>query len=175
MIMEHSPNLAQIAALIQATPETIRSELRALGLEAARWHPAPAEWCANQIIGHLIEADRNGFHGRIQTILSEDQPQLKTWDISGIVAQRQDCERDPFELLDKLAAMRADSAQLVTSLRPVDLLCAGTHPLVGELRVVDLIHEWIHHDRNHIKQLLSNIQAFVWPNMGDAQRFGKVF
>ena len=49
------------------------------------------------------------------------------------------------------------------------------HPLVGELRVVDLIHEWIHHDQNHIKQILNNIQAYVWPNMGNAQNFGKIY
>jgi hypothetical protein len=37
--------------------------------------------------------------------------------------------------------------------------------------VADLLHEWVHHDRNHLKQLLANVQAFVWPHMGNAQRF----
>ena len=173
--MEVSSNLIQIAALIRATPETIRSELQALGGEAARWHPAPGEWCINEVIGHIIEADRHGFHGRIQTILTIERPQLQTWDITGIVARRQDCQRDGFELLDELAAMRTESAQLVTGLTPAQLRRSGDHPLVGELRVVDLIHEWIHHDRNHVKQILSNIQSWVWPNMGNAQRFGRVF
>ena len=171
------PNLAQIAALIRTTPHTLRTELQALGPEAARWHPAPDAdaWCINEVIGHLIEADRHGFHGRIQTILAEDRPQLEMWDITGIAAQRRDCERNTFNILDELTTMRESSARLVTELRPDQLERAGIHPLVGELRVVDLIHEWIHHDQNHIKQILSNIQAYVWPNMGNAQRFGAVF
>ena len=167
--------MLQIAALIRATPETLRSELTALGAEAACWHPAPGEWCFNEVIGHIMEADKHGFHGRIQIILAETQPRLQTWDITGIAARRRDCERDPFDLLDELTAMRAESAQLVTGLQPDQLIRSGLHPLVGELRVVDLIHEWIHHDRNHIKQVLNNIQAYVWPNMGNAQRFGKIY
>ena len=37
--------------------------------------------------------------------------------------------------------------------------------------VADLLHEWVHHDRNHLKQMLSNIQAYVWPHMANAQKF----
>ena len=173
--LNNTPNLAQIAALIRATPETIRSEVIALGLEAARRHPAPGEWCINEVIGHIIEADRHGFHGRIETILAETEPGLQTWDITGIAARRHDCQRDTFNLLDELAARRAESADLLTGLQPDQLMRSGFHPLVGGLRVLDLIHEWIHHDQNHIKQILSNIQAYVWPNMGNAQNFSKIF
>jgi hypothetical protein len=44
---------------------------------------------------------------------------------------------------------------------------------VGHLRIGDLLHEWVHHDRNHHKQMLANVQAFVWPHMGNAQRFSR--
>jgi hypothetical protein len=47
---------------------------------------------------------------------------------------------------------------------------SGRHPKVGELSVGDVVNEWIHHDRNHLKQILSNLQAYVWPQMGAAQR-----
>jgi hypothetical protein len=55
--------------------------------------------------------------------------------------------------------------------RPADLDRVGLHPEVGELRVRDLLGEWVHHDRNHVRQLLANTQARVWPQMGNAQRF----
>jgi len=42
---------------------------------------------------------------------------------------------------------------------------------VGELTVADLLQEWVFHDRNHLKQILSNVQAYVWPHMGNAQKF----
>jgi hypothetical protein len=37
--------------------------------------------------------------------------------------------------------------------------------------VADLLHEWVFHDRNHIRQLLANAQARAWPAMGNARRF----
>ena len=52
-----------------------------------------------------------------------------------------------------------------------DLARGGHHPTVGYLRVGDLLNEWIHHDRNHVRQILANVQAHVWPHMGNAQKF----
>ena len=48
---------------------------------------------------------------------------------------------------------------------------SGRHPKVGSLTVSDVLHEWVHHDRNHLKQIMSNVQALAWPHMGNAQRF----
>jgi len=67
--------------------------------------------------------------------------------------------------------MRRDSVALVAGLRAADLGRGGQHPKVGPLRVADLLHEWVHHDRNHIRQMLANLQTVAWPHMGNAQRF----
>ncbi|MCH8994996.1 MAG: hypothetical protein IH959_08550 [Chloroflexi bacterium] len=42
---------------------------------------------------------------------------------------------------------------------------------MGDLRVTDVLHEWLHHDRNHAKQLFSNVQAYARPHIGNAQQF----
>jgi hypothetical protein len=84
---------------------------------------------------------------------------------------RRDCERDPADLLDEFLELRESSLELVSGLRPDDLTRSGEHVTVGRLAVVDLLHEWVHHDRNHLKQLLANVQARVWPEMGNARRF----
>ena len=62
---------------------------------------------------------------------------------------------------------------LVAGLGAADLGRGGRHPKVGLLHVSDLLHEWVHHDRNHLRQLLANVQAFAWPSMGNAQRFSR--
>ncbi len=48
-----------------------------------------------------------------------------------------------------------------------------THPDVGDLRVDELLGEWVHHDRNHIRQLLGVTQDRVWAQMGNARRFSQ--
>ncbi|HKG57500.1 MAG TPA: DinB family protein [Candidatus Limnocylindrales bacterium] len=161
---------SQIAALLEATLAIVAEEMRALGAEAA-WRPAPGEWCANEVVGHVIEAENRGFAGRIRTILAEDRPRLAAWDQPSIAAARNDCARPPDELVAELTAMRRASVELVRGLRDADLQRVGIHPHVGDLTVGDLIAEWVHHDRNHVRQLLANGQARVWPQMGNAQRF----
>jgi hypothetical protein len=37
--------------------------------------------------------------------------------------------------------------------------------------VKDLLQEWVHHDRNHTKQLLAVVQERVYPHMGNSQKF----
>ena len=43
--------------------------------------------------------------------------------------------------------------------------------MVGPLTVSDLLQEWVHHDRNHARQMMANVQAYAWPHMGNAQKF----
>ena len=160
----------RVAALLGATSDVVAAELEALG-EAAGWRPAPGEWSANECVGHLLEAERRGFAGRIRHILAEDRPTLATWDQPAVAAARRDDLRDGRELAAEFVALRADSLTLVGSLTSADLGRVGIHPEVGELRVDELLGEWVHHDRNHVRQLLAVTQARVWDQMGNARRF----
>ncbi|MEO8228827.1 MAG: DinB family protein [Chloroflexota bacterium] len=161
---------ARIADLLEAAAATILAELEALG-PAARWRPASAEWSANECLGHLLEAERRGFNGRIRTILAKDKPALQGWDQVGVALARRDHERPSAELLVEFLPLRADSIDLVRSLRAEHVARTGLHDRVGELAIGDLLGEWVHHDRNHIRQILAVTQARVWPQMGNARRF----
>jgi hypothetical protein len=165
---------AHTAALLRASIETLRAEAAALGIDGLRWHPAPGEWCANEVVGHMIEAERRGFAGRIQLILEQPGRDPGTWDPELVARERHDCDRDGRELIEELAALREASLRLVEELRPKQLELSEEHPEVGTLRIIDLLHEWPHHDRAHVKQVLSNVQAYVWPHMGNAQRFSEI-
>jgi len=162
---------AEVAACLDAAMATLRAELGALPERVLAWHPAPGEWCANEVLGHLIEAERRGFAGRIRIILASDRPALQAWDQQEVARARRDCARPAASLLDELAALRRESAALVRALRAAELDRGGEHPKVGFLRVRDLLAEWVHHDRNHIRQALANVQAYVWPAMGNSQKF----
>ena len=84
-----------IAALLEASARAVEAELWALGDEGG-WRPAPAEWSANECVGHLIEAERRGFAGRIRVILAAppDRPaDLEAWDPPAVAAARGDDRR----------------------------------------------------------------------------------
>jgi hypothetical protein len=162
---------AAVAPFLRATIATLTAEVDALSASALAWHPAPGEWCVKDVLGHLIETERRGFAGRIRIILAGQEPRLESWDQTAVAAARRDCERDGRALLGELATMRQESVRLVEGLRAADLARGGHHPTVGHLTVGDLLNEWVHHDRNHVRQILANVQAYVWPNMGNTQKF----
>jgi hypothetical protein len=162
---------AEVAALIESALATIRAEVAALPEAATTFHPGDAEWSINEVIGHLIEAERRGFAGRVREFLAKDEPACVPWDQDVVARERKDCARPLGALVDELGALRADSAKLVEGLPAASLNRGGQHPKVGRLTVGDVVHEWVHHDRNHLKQIMANVQAQAWPHMGNAQRF----
>ena len=161
----------EVADLLESSGHAFAASLDALTPELAAWRPAAGEWCINEVVGHVIETEKNGFAGRIQVILGADEPDLPTWDRDRIIQDRNDCARDPKELKQELLELRGESIKLVRSLRPEQMPRGGLHPQVGRLTVDELLHEWVHHDGNHLRQALGNVQAYVWPHMGNARRF----
>lgn len=161
----------RIADLLESTCALIEAEVRGLTEADARWHPAPGEWCVNEVLGHMIESEKRGFFGRITRTLAQDRPFEEPWDQIAVARERKDCERVAASLFMEWMGHRHMSLELVRSLRPDQLDRACVHGKVGELRVRDLLHEWVHHDRNHTRQLLANVQARVWPHMANSQKF----
>jgi hypothetical protein len=165
-----------VAALLQSAGAMIRSEMSALPEPALAFHPAPGEWCVKEVLGHLIESERRGFAGRIEIILAAgdragEELALEGWDQEVVARERNDCARAVGALLEEFAKARAAGVAVAVRLTATDLARAGRHPKVGLLKVGDLLHEWVHHDRNHMRQMLANVQAYAWPHMGNAQRF----
>jgi hypothetical protein len=162
---------AQISAFLRAGHDHIAVELTALGDEWARWRPAQDEWSANECLGHIIEADRRGFGGRIERILATDGVVEQGWDQIAVAAARRDNDRSVREILAEFEAGRAAGLLVVEGLAAGDLDRFAIHDRVGRVTIRDLLHEWVFHDRNHIRQMLANAQARAWPAMGNARRF----
>jgi hypothetical protein len=162
---------SEVAGILEASGDAVGRLLTSLPEAVATWRPAPDQWCVNECVGHLIEAERRGFSGRIRIILEGDEPALEAWDAAEVARERGDCERSSDELLREFQALRRDSLHLLRSLQPEHLKRGGIHPQVARLTVDELLHEWVHHDGNHLSQAYANVQAYVWPLMGNTRTF----
>ena len=156
----------EVTSRIAAAGAAIEAELGTMSDELASWHPAPGEWCVKEVLAHLLLSERDGFAGRIGEILAAEEPNLRA---TGSAEPA--CARSLEAMLAEFRSQRARSVELVSSLGKADLGRAGIHERVGRLTVNDLLHEWVHHDRAHLKQMLGNVQARVWPSMGGAQAY----
>ena len=164
----HRRARARIASPIcsAASAATVVAELLALGDDGG-WRPEPGEWSANECVGHLIEAERRGFAGRIRTILAATartgRSQLEAWDPPAVAEARRDHLRSGAGAGRRVRRRFAPTACASSAgSRPADMARVGIHPEVGPLRVDELLGEWVHHDRNHVRQMLAVTQARVW-------------
>jgi hypothetical protein len=165
--------LGQARRLLAATMNVVRVECDALTAAQLAWRPGDDDWCIKEVIGHLVEADRRGFAGRIRHILTAERPALATWDQPAVSAARGDHRRPARRLLDEFFSTRTEGLNLLRQVTPGQLDRTGLHPDVGELRVRDLLHEWVFHDRAHLQQILENVKLLLWPQMGNARRFSR--
>ena len=163
-------DLAQIATILRTTPETLRQVVGGLDTPVLHFHPAPNEWCINEVIGHLIEMDKLAFADRVEMILGEERPSFQGFDVNAIAAARGDCEGDTADLLNQLADQRQYYADWVAQLPAAQLNRALVHPRLGDLTAWDFVCEWPYHDFDHLKQIANNVKAYVWPNMTDEMR-----
>ena len=162
---------ARVAALLGAAEVFMDGLFRSAPAALLTWRPEPGEWCMLEVLGHLIETEERGFAGRVRAILAEERPRFRGWDPDAVACERRDAERDPSEVLGEFLARRAASVALVATVTEADLGRGGDHPEVGFLTIGDLLHEWVHHDANHVRQMLANVQGYAWPGMGNARRF----
>ena len=167
------PNsITHLRDLIAATGRHITNEFGALDAAGATHHPAPGEWCAKEVVGHLIEAERRGFGGRVRQMIAGEM--ISSWDQVGVAAARNDCQRTSADVLAEFTTERAASLELIDGLSESDLDASAQHPDVGLLTVRDILHEWPFHDRDHFKQILENTRSLLWSGMGAAQRFSEI-
>ena len=159
----------QVAKLLESTCALIEAEMTALGDEGCRWHYKDGEWCVNECVGHLIEAEKRGFAGRIRDLIA-GKP-IQSWDQDQVERDRKDCDRMSQSLWMEFMGLRHSSVDLVRSLKPADMEKNAVHPKVGVLYVRGLLQEWVHHDRNHTRQLLAIQQERVYPDMENSQKF----
>jgi len=104
-------------------------------------------------------------------MLRESEPVLTFNDQAEVARQRRDCDRSMQDLLEEFDSARSSSVAFVTTLSQTDLDRTGMHPKIGKIRIREVLHDWMYHDLNHLKQIDSIVQSFLWARLGNMQRF----
>lgn len=154
-------------AIIAATPAALRALLA--GTNDAP--PAPPDWGAREIIAHLVDAEGIAFVERIERIIGEERPYIRSIDPPARLADGGYLERPLTDLLDVLAEMRAAHIPWLRRLDDVALVRTGDHDHAGPISAADIVHQWAYHDLQHLRQLAEALQAPLVPRMGNTRLF----
>jgi rubrerythrin len=152
---EHLGQLAPqaIISVLEQVPQQAAALLRSTDRATLRRRPSTAEWCAAEIIGHMIETDRL-FAERVRRILaaagisSLDTP-IPPWKLQEGKGYE---EIETEALLDRLRQRRTESLELVRDLTPEQWSRQGTNR--GRVTTVLDLGTWLaNHDRGHLEQV----------------------
>ena len=161
--------LDEIAATIESMPVVLRSLLSPIDDAVLRMQPEPGEWCALEVIGHLIVSDGAAFRDRISAIIA-GEPQIAGFNPSLELTGRDFAAEPLADLLDELADERAESGRFVRGLDPADLTREAQYRDHGVFQAGDFVHEWPFHDQDHLQQILAAIKPRYLPHMTETMQ-----
>src|SRR5437588_10020647 len=150
--MKH--DLQQTIAVIERTPKVLNTLLRDLPEDWTMRNEGEKSWSAYEIVGHLIHGEQTDWIPRARRILESGES--KPFDKFDRFAQERESKGKSLpQLLDEFARLRAESIRQLRGLKlqSKDLERKGTHQVLGQVTLSQLLATWAAHDLTHLHQL----------------------
>jgi hypothetical protein len=157
-------------ALIRSTPVVLRTLFEGVP-DDVLLAPNEEGWSLKDIVAHLHDAESIAFVERIQRMLDEARPFIRSIDPPARLMDGGYAARGLAELLDHLERLRAEHVAWLDTLSVADLQRSGEHDVVGVITVSDVAHQWAAHDMAHLRQIARMIQEHLAPLMGNTRGF----
>ena len=150
-----APMLTREIALdrLAASGEAVAALARSVSDVQARWKPTPQEWSVLEVLGHLLDEEREDFRTRLDYILHRPG---ETWPPIDPVAWARDRgynERGREPAVEAFVWERHASLRWLEALPRPDWTAAHQHPRLGRVTAGEMLAAWVAHDHLHIRQL----------------------
>jgi len=147
-------DLSQTIAVLERTPLTLDALLRGMPSAWTVHHYGEGTWCAYEVVGHLIAAERDDWVPRLRRILESGES--RPFDPFPHQATVNPGSGVPLEkLLDEFALLRRENLKEIVAmnLTPVVQCRTGMHPALGRVTIAQLLATWAVHDLHHLRQI----------------------
>jgi len=146
--------------------EIIKALVRGVTQAEARVRPTPESWSILEVIGHLVDEERDDFRLRINYMLNRPGETWPPIHPGAWVTERKYNERDLEGALNEFLAERAQSLAFLKGLESANWDTSMT-TVYGERKAGDLLGSWVAHDLLHMRQLVelrwARLQTFTTP------------
>jgi carbonic anhydrase/acetyltransferase-like protein (isoleucine patch superfamily) len=134
-------------------PDWVEARLGHHGRDAFARAPAPGDWSALEVLGHLRDVDREVYLPRLERLLATEGGHEPDVDLRGWDAARGYRSEDPHRAL---AAWREARARLVSRLAPLgpaEWARFAFHSVRGPFPLGEMVRGWVEHDLGHRRQM----------------------
>ncbi len=140
------------------TPDILGQLVLAFPGDLAQSRPAPDEWSAREIVAHMLWVEAL-LTDRVESMIATDAVPARHGSSDAAAGDRR-------ELVGRWRATREATLQRLRRLSPDDLRHSGDVPRWGRITVEEQVCEWAYHDLEHLRQLLANEEALLYPGIG---------
>ena len=145
-------NLDFFTARLAANVTIFEGLVGGVGVEQARWKPAPERWSLAEVMGHVRDEEVEDFRQRLDYTLHRPGEAWPKIDPQGWVKERAYNERDLQESLRDFVRERERSLAWLKGLQGPDWSVSAERPQ-GVLAAGDILASWVAHDLLHVRQM----------------------
>ena len=142
-------------AVLERTPRVLRALLVGLPDVWIRQNEGPETWSPREVLGHLIEGERDDWIPRARIILAQG-PSTAFTPFDRVGFRRWMTAADTTEaLVETFDRLRAEGLETLRGWRltPAQLELTGIHPEFGAVTLRQHLSTWVAHDLGHIVQI----------------------
>ncbi|MCY8065398.1 DinB family protein [Bacillus haynesii] len=146
--------LKEAIEILERTPQTLSQLLTGLSSEWINRNEGENTWSAFDVVGHLIEGEKNNWLPRIKLIVTKGATEpFPPFDRFSQLNQNDGKTME--QLLNEFADIRrANLKTLQQIIDPeTDFEQTGMHPEFGIVKLREQISTWVAHDLTHISQI----------------------
>lgn len=140
------------ASQLREIPVTFRAALLLHDDHAIRHRPAPGEWSAIEVLGHMVDKMRN-WASRTERILMEERPSLLAYDQDASVREHDYQHADAEALLEQLNRSCEHFAAIVERIPDSALERQGLHSQDGPMTLRYCVEAPLQSVKGHFEQL----------------------
>ncbi|QTM99024.1 DinB family protein [Sediminibacillus dalangtanensis] len=158
--------------ILERTPHTLGAFLTGLSNGWLHCNEGQGTWNADEVIGHLIEAEKTNWVPRIKTILDQgEDTSFPPFD--RFVHLNQSEEKTVDQKLEEFKTLRGENISLIQQLIVSDkqFEWIGIHPAFGEVKLRELLSTWVVHDFTHISQIVRVMAERYRTDVGPWQEY----
>lgn len=144
--------LDAVLAGLAEMPARLRSALSGAQETALTRAPSPDGWSAFQTFCHVRDATL-AYAARFRWIVFDNDPFLPDYDENNWVAASRDSPADIPEILDQVAASRADLVRVLSRLPKDGWARTGRHEAMGSVVLEHYARHQVVHEAMHLEQI----------------------
>jgi len=148
-------SIKEAIEVLERTPQTLGYFLSGLSSGWLQCNEGEGTWNAVEVIGHLVEAEKDNWLPRLEFILQKGKTKaFPTFDRFSHLSKVTNLSIE--QVLEEFKDIRSKNLEKLKQIMVSEsnLEVPGFHPAFGEVKVRELLSTWVVHDLTHISQIV---------------------